>query len=134
LKLFQLTFVKATPRRNMICGVTAKITQNPVAASRSYQISLNCPVEVDYDKNQRAEAAMKFIFAAMVLLSTVCDAPADVINIEKLRVADSSDACFANCANQNASCKRVCPTTFNTPCLSACDSQLQICRQGCQLK
>jgi hypothetical protein len=51
----------------------------------------------------------------------------------RLRLADAtSDACMANCSNANASCKRVCPTTFNAPCLSACDSQAQTCRQGCQ--
>lgn len=51
----------------------------------------------------------------------------------KLRFADAAaDACFANCTNENASCKRVCPTTFSTPCLSACDSQMQTCRQSCQ--
>ena len=51
----------------------------------------------------------------------------------KLRFADAaSDACFANCANENASCKRVCPTTFGAPCMSACDSQTQTCRQSCQ--
>jgi hypothetical protein len=53
----------------------------------------------------------------------------------KLRVADSADAaCFANCSSQAASCKRVCPTTFSTPCLNACDSQYQTCAQGCQKK
>lgn len=51
----------------------------------------------------------------------------------KLRVADAVvDVCFANCANQNASCKRVCPTTLSAPCLSACDSQSQTCRLSCQ--
>lgn len=53
----------------------------------------------------------------------------------RLRVADAAaDACFANCANANAACRRVCPATFSTPCLSACDSQAQTCRQGCQSK
>ena len=51
-----------------------------------------------------------------------------------LRIADSSGACLANCSYQNDSCKRVCPTTYNVPCLSACDSQAQTCRQGCQNK
>ena len=51
----------------------------------------------------------------------------------KLRFADATvDACMANCANENASCKRVCPTTFSTPCLSACDSQMQTCKLSCQ--
>ena len=53
--------------------------------------------------------------------------------MSKIRVADSADAaCFANCASQNASCKRVCPATFSTPCLSACESQYQSCSRGCQ--
>jgi hypothetical protein len=50
------------------------------------------------------------------------------------RVADNADACVANCTNQAASCKRVCPTTLNTPCLNACDSQQQTCQQGCRRK
>jgi hypothetical protein len=51
----------------------------------------------------------------------------------RLRVADAAaDACFASCADQSASCKRVCPTTFSTPCLSGCDAQAQTCRQSCQ--
>jgi hypothetical protein len=52
---------------------------------------------------------------------------------DRLRLADAAaDACFASCASQAESCKRVCPTTFNTPCLSACDSQAETCRQSCQ--
>jgi hypothetical protein len=51
----------------------------------------------------------------------------------KARVADAtSDRCVADCASQDASCRRVCPTTFNTPCLSSCDSQAQTCRQSCR--
>ncbi|MBI5263383.1 MAG: hypothetical protein HY852_16360 [Bradyrhizobium sp.] len=51
----------------------------------------------------------------------------------KLRVADAAtDACLANCATQNESCKRVCPMTLSTPCISSCDSQAQTCRQSCQ--
>jgi hypothetical protein len=53
----------------------------------------------------------------------------------KLRFADaSSDACMGNCSTQAASCKRTCPTTFNTPCLDACDSQAQTCTRSCQAK
>jgi hypothetical protein len=53
----------------------------------------------------------------------------------KWRLADAaSDACLANCASQNDSCKRVCPTTLGAPCQSACDSQAQTCRQSCQNK
>ncbi len=50
----------------------------------------------------------------------------------KLRVADSTDVCLANCSSENASCKRVCPTTYNVSCLSACDNQAQACRQNCR--
>jgi hypothetical protein len=51
----------------------------------------------------------------------------------KLRLADAaSEACTANCDNQNAACKRVCPTTLGAPCFASCDSQAQVCRQSCQ--
>jgi hypothetical protein len=50
------------------------------------------------------------------------------------RVADASNACLINCASENESCKRVCPTAYNVPCLSACDNQAQFCRQACQNK
>jgi hypothetical protein len=78
---------------------------------------------------------MKFAFGAALLLSLIGTALAEpgIVIKSKLRFADAAaDACFANCANQNASCKRVCPTTFSSPCLSACDSQMQTCRQSCQ--
>lgn len=78
---------------------------------------------------------MKFVWGAVLLLGLLGSAGAETsFAIKgKLRLADAAaDACFANCSNDNASCKRVCPTTFNTPCLNACDSQLQTCRQGCQ--
>lgn len=48
------------------------------------------------------------------------------------RVAQSANACLTNCASQNDSCKRICPTTYNGPCISACDNQAQVCRQACQ--
>lgn len=51
----------------------------------------------------------------------------------KLRLADAAaDACMSSCDNQNAACKRVCPTTLGAPCIASCDSQAQVCRQGCQ--
>jgi hypothetical protein len=79
---------------------------------------------------------MKTLLAAfaVVLLSTLaCQATGTTnMSIGRYRVADNADACVANCANQAASCKRVCPTTFNTPCLNACDGQQQTCQQGCQ--
>jgi hypothetical protein len=46
--------------------------------------------------------------------------------------AAASEVCLATCADQNATCKRVCPATFSTPCVSACDNQAQTCRAGCQ--
>jgi len=78
---------------------------------------------------------MKSALAAALVLAlagTAFAAPATDIRT-RLRVADAAaDACMANCSSTNAACKRVCPTTFNTPCLSACDSQMQTCRLGCQ--
>jgi hypothetical protein len=51
----------------------------------------------------------------------------------RLRVADATtDACLANCATQNASCQRVCPTTLSAPCVSSCEAQAQTCRQSCR--
>jgi hypothetical protein len=77
---------------------------------------------------------MKSILAAAVIsaLSGTATAGQTVSLKALLRVADSSEACVANCANQADACKRVCPTTYNVPCLSACDSQAQTCRQGCR--
>jgi hypothetical protein len=79
---------------------------------------------------------MKIFLTAffVFLLTAASGVDANPLSVGKYRIADSSDACFANCSNQNASCKRVCPTTFNTPCLNACDSQQQTCRQSCQAK
>jgi len=74
-------------------------------------------------------------FGAALLVALLGSAVAEpnIAFKSKLRFADAAaDACFANCANQNASCKRVCPTTFGAPCLSTCDSQMQTCRQSCQ--
>lgn len=74
------------------------------------------------------------VFAALIFsMSSVALAGTSADRFGKLRFADASaEACFASCANDNASCKRVCPTTLGTPCLSACDSQAQTCRQGCR--
>jgi len=80
---------------------------------------------------------MKLTWTAVFLIALVGTAFAESgIAVKfRARVADaSSDACLASCASENASCKRVCPTTFSTPCVSACDSQYQTCRQGCQNK
>jgi hypothetical protein len=78
---------------------------------------------------------MKLVLCAafsLLLIGTAAAGQGNV-SIGKLRLADAaSDACFANCASQNASCKRACPTTLGAPCQSACDSQAQTCRQSCQ--
>jgi len=78
---------------------------------------------------------MKLAVGVVFLIGLIGPALADpgMAAKGKLRFADAAaDACFSSCANQNESCKRVCPTTFSTPCLSACDSQAQTCRQSCQ--
>jgi hypothetical protein len=78
---------------------------------------------------------MRRVLGVAFLMALVGAAAAEpgVLSKKKFLYADAaSDACFAGCANDNASCKRVCPTTLGTPCLSACDSQAQTCRQGCQ--
>jgi hypothetical protein len=68
----------------------------------------------------------------MALLGTAAAEPGLPLQ-RSLRFADATaDACFANCANVNASCKRVCPTTLSTPCISTCDSQAQTCRESCK--
>ena len=78
---------------------------------------------------------MRFVLALIIGLSLpqVAQASTEGFSRVKLRLADaSSQACIANCDNQNAACKRVCPTTLGAPCAAACDSQAQVCRQGCQ--
>jgi hypothetical protein len=78
---------------------------------------------------------MKLVISAAILLAICGTAFAEAGIRSKMRVADATaDTCFSNCASENASCKRACPTTFNTPCLSSCDSQMQTCRGGCQRK
>jgi hypothetical protein len=80
-------------------------------------------------------ASMKFVLSAAMICILSGTALADAASLKSLlRVAQSNDACLASCSSQIDSCKRVCPTTFNTPCLSACDSQAQSCRQNCQTK
>jgi hypothetical protein len=60
-------------------------------------------------------------------------AEAEKLQSPLMRVADAAiDACFSRCARDNAACKSLCPATFGTPCLAACDSQNQMCRQSCQ--
>lgn len=77
---------------------------------------------------------MKILLSAALCFTLIGTAMAGTISSTgKLRLADAStDACFANCASQNNSCKRTCPATFSTPCLSSCDSQAQTCQRSCQ--
>jgi len=77
---------------------------------------------------------MKLVLALIFFLGLFQAALAnpDATNRFKLRLADSADVCFANCSSESASCKRLCPTTYNVPCLSACDNQAQACRQNCR--
>jgi hypothetical protein len=77
---------------------------------------------------------MKWILGGLLLMTLVGTASAEAgaaSNIRQ-RLAAASDACLASCSSNNASCKRVCPTTFGTPCLASCDSQYQTCVQSCQ--
>jgi hypothetical protein len=75
---------------------------------------------------------MKLVCSALFFLALVGTAEAGG---HRLRFADAAaDACVANCSTQAASCRRVCPSTFNTPCLSACDNQAETCRRGCRAK
>jgi hypothetical protein len=78
---------------------------------------------------------MKPLLGAALSFLVIGAAAAGPVSLKdnRLRLADAAaDACFANCASQADSCRRVCPTTFSPPCISACDSQAQTCRQSCQ--
>ena len=78
---------------------------------------------------------MKLALSAALSLLLIGTAAAGQgnVSIGKWRMADAtSDACFANCASTNDSCKRVCPTTLGAPCQSVCDSQAKTCREGCR--
>ena len=78
---------------------------------------------------------MKIIFALIVGLAwpQIVQGSPGTFSHAKLRLADAaSQACLANCDNQNAACKRVCPTTLGAPCAASCDSQAQVCRQSCE--
>jgi len=86
-------------------------------------------------KTVSSEVSMKLALCAVLSLLLIGSAAAGQANVSigKLRLADAaSDACFASCASQNDSCKRVCPTTLGAPCQSACDSQAQTCRESCR--
>jgi hypothetical protein len=78
---------------------------------------------------------MRLVAGAALFFSLVAagTSPMGAAGFSRMQLADATaDACIANCENANASCKRVCPVQFSTPCLNACDSQAQTCRQGCQ--
>jgi hypothetical protein len=68
---------------------------------------------------------MKFLFCVALLSITASNAFAQ-------GGRDAVEACMTKCSNDDASCRRVCPVTFNGPCLSSCDSRVQSCRQTCQ--
>jgi hypothetical protein len=69
-----------------------------------------------------------------ILLIGAVSARAETLSLARWQVAQSANACLVNCASQNDSCKRMCPATYNGPCISACDNQAQFCRQSCQQK
>lgn len=72
------------------------------------------------------------IATLVLVLAGGVPAGAGVANKVSWRVADSTNTCLINCASGNKSCKRLCPTTYNVPCISACDNQAQFCRQACE--
>jgi hypothetical protein len=49
--------------------------------------------EIDIDGSQWEKAAIKLAQLRCLNIRTACDVSADVVNIRKLRVTDSSDAC-----------------------------------------
>ena len=78
---------------------------------------------------------MRIVLALVIglALPQLAQASPDTFSRAKLCLADAtSQACLANCDNQSAACKRVCPTTLGAPCAASCDSQAQVCRQSCQ--
>ena len=77
---------------------------------------------------------MKWILGGLLLITLVGTASAETTagHIRQRLASAATDACLASCSSDNASCKRVCPTTFGTPCLASCDSQYQTCTQSCQ--
>jgi hypothetical protein len=70
------------------------------------------------------------LFALLIAGATA--AHAGSANESPWRVAQNANACLINCASQNDSCKRMCPSSYSGPCLSACDNQAQFCQQNCQ--
>ena len=76
---------------------------------------------------------MKTAVIGIAILAFATPAFAGAVTAAKVtwRVAESANACLVNCDSQNSACKRVCPTTYSDPCLSACENQAQFCRQSC---
>jgi hypothetical protein len=79
---------------------------------------------------------MKYALSAMLVCVCFAGGSANAKSEGRAswRVADALNACLINCASESDSCKRLCPATYNVPCISACDNQAQFCRQNCQRK
>lgn len=76
---------------------------------------------------------MKILLFSVFFGFTLGVSTSDGRDLGKIRFADAAvDACLSSCSSRAETCKRVCPTTLNTPCLSTCDSQAQTCRESCQ--
>ena len=82
---------------------------------------------------KNGDGVMRFAAIGLfaLLIAGVTAAHAGSVNKSPWRVAESTYACLINCASQNASCKRMCPSSYAGPCLSACDNQAQFCQQNC---
>jgi hypothetical protein len=76
---------------------------------------------------------MKLVISAVLAFSFATAATAQP-NGAQTKIAQAANACLANCANQDASCRRSCPSTLSGPCLSSCDAQTRSCRQGCGVR
>jgi hypothetical protein len=72
------------------------------------------------------------IGTVFLLLSVPAFATAGANTKVNLHLAEAANNCLRDCETQNDSCKRLCPTTYSGPCISACDKQVQFCRQACQ--
>jgi hypothetical protein len=86
--------------------------------------------------SKRFRVIAKYALFAPAVCVTLIGSPASAEPERKAswRVADAFNACLIDCANQEQSCKRLCPATYNTPCMGACENQVQFCRQSCQRK
>ncbi len=74
------------------------------------------------------------IGSIVLLFAGAASAHADSLAKRYWHLADAASACLVNCTSQNDACKRICPATYNVPCMSACENQAQFCRQTCQQK